>query len=402
MLFVLALFLQRPAALGQNYTLFGLVTLVVLLGIYILFPHRKINLASAGGRDFGCIVILISIYLIYQSAIALIFGQSNFDSWVKEFIVTIIVISCYGVFLLDESNNIKFFKQFTTVASVLGWSSSITLLCAWLIGLDYLELFRLEINSYDGVGGEAAAGTIYFPLSMTYSPLMGADIFSLYRFSGFFREAGIYQAIAAYCLVLALISKRSYWVVLGLILGIVCTFSTIGLAMLAVAMVAALWIKGRFTLKIFSISALLLGGGGYIALYAPLIGMVAKRDDLAFSASFDERNDALLRGVERFSENPFGYGPFSGTQSNDGITLLTSIGAIGAIGFLIQVLLLSGLRAAPRFQLSTRVAACLPILLTALFSQPIYGAPLIYVLLMIRPEGSVQKMHENSLRNTNL
>lgn len=393
--FVLTLFLQRPAALGQNFTAHGLLLLVFLTCIYILLKHAKIHANPSAKRDIIFVVMLIIVYLIYESATAIIFGKSNVMSWSKELIITTVVVSCYAIFLLDRPNNIKFFQQFTSVVSMLGWSSAITLMGAWAIGLDSLKLFRIEIKLYEDFGGGLSAGTIYFPFSMAYSSLKEMDIFSLYRFSGFFREAGIYQAIAAYCLSLALLNKRSYWVVCGLVLGIICTFSTAGLAMMAVAIGSALWLRGGFNLNKLIATGMILLTGGYIALFAPLIGLEAKREDTAFSASVNDRSGALNRGLERASVNPFGDGPFSGTVANDQITLISSLGSIGVIGFLLQVILISGLRPSSRFELSARMAACLPILLTALFSQPIHGLPLIYVLLMVRPEIDNKGVHHN-------
>jgi hypothetical protein len=78
---------------------------------------------------------------------------------------------------------------------------------------------------------------------------------------------------------------------------------------------------------------------------------------------------------------PLGVGLFSGKERNDGISLLAQIGMIGLFGFACQVVMLSAWRPGTKANWS-KIGACAPLLITALFAQPIAGAPTIYVILL--------------------
>ena len=387
-LFILNLFFQRPAALGQNYTIYSLFFSIILVLFFLYIRKYKYGFYPYITKDMGFMFFMVFIYMFYESMVAIYFGEANLMSWLKEVIITAVIVLSYGIFLSDKKNNDIFFSQLTSIISILGWSSLLTLILSWFIGIEKLELLRIKIELYEEFGGDVSAGTVYFPLSMIYSSLKDFGLIKLYRFSGFFREAGIYQAVAAYCLVVAILSKRSSLVMAGLVAGIICAFSTAGLAMLTIAIGVAYIVRGGVSIKVAVAVAATGFIGWYVTLYAPMIGILYKYNDVYFNVSITERSDAFVRGVYSFMNNPFGYGPFSGDTANDQITLLSSLGAIGFAGFMIQVILLSGFRPGPAQHLKQRMAACLPILLTALFSQPIYALPFIYVLVMFSPRGT--------------
>ena len=387
-LFAGLLFLQRPAAFGQNYTVIGLFALVGVTLVYIALNGARLVTDHAHKQDFLFLATLVVLYLAYESIIALAFGASNLDFWGKEMVTTLAVVGGYTMYLVNPQNNRLFFWRFTTVISLLGWSSTITLVAAAAVGLDHLKLFHFTMQNYENFGGSLETGTVYFPLSMAYSSLLQSDVFSLYRFSGFFREAGIYQAVAGYCLVLASLENRSKFLRLGLVCGILCTFSTIGVATLVAVIVMVNVIQRRLTVMRVGATIIILLAGAYATFYAPLIGYEYKRDTQGFSISVDEREGALTRGMNRVLDNPLGDGPYSGRHANDSITLVASMRGIGIFGFILQVIMLLGVRG--RFDKTTlyRMGACMPLLLTSVMSQPIAGTPLIYVLLMVRPRCS--------------
>jgi hypothetical protein len=380
---VLALFLLRPAALAQNYTAIGLIAVLGITAIYgMRFALGTVQVSRKIALDFLVLALFAGIYFAYETAIAVAFGRSNMGFHLKESFAAILVICCYGFFLSSAKNNERFFRQFITIVALIGWSSFATLFLTFFVEIDRLELLRFTMKNYEHLDGEVPGGTIYFPLSMGYALFKGAD-FSIMRFTGFFREPGIYQAIAAYCLILASLANRSMWIRAGLVLGIVCTLSTIGAAMLVAAIGIAYFLKHRVTYTNLALAILFVVASALTAIYAPVIGVIDKIDTHATSIS--DRTQAMSGAVERVGDNVFGNGPFSGKEANEAITLISSVGGIGIVGFLLQVLLLSGVRGPLTKDTRRRLGACTPLLLTALFSQPIAGAAMMYVLVMVWP-----------------
>lgn len=63
--------------------------------------------------------------------------------------------------------------------------------------------------------------------------------------------------------------------------------------------------------------------------------------------------------------------------------MIADLGSFGVFGFLMQFLIISGTRFRGNSNLWKKLSACLPLLVTAIFSQPIAGSPMIYVLVMV-------------------
>ena len=377
--FVLSLFLFRPAALGQNFVPVGLITVAVLFGVYTLGCIPKGQKALV--RDLLILGLLVCVYLTYEAGIAILFSYSNLDFVLKQIVTVLVILVCYATFLADRRNNELFFRHFTNVVSLLGWSSAITVAAALFVHLDHLTLFHFSMKGYEGRGVLVETGTVYFPLSMGYGTYAGSGI-TLMRLTGFFREPGIYQAIAAFCLVVASVTSRSWFIRLGLVVGIIFTFSTAGIAMLVFAIGATYFLKSRLAfVKILVLGTVLLTCV-YATLYVPVVGLLDKKE--THGTSITERTTAILEGMRRVADNPLGTGLYSAepTSKRTDIGLLAAIGSLGVIGFLLQVILLSGVRGSMDASTRQRLIACTPVLLTALFSQPIAGEAMLYVLVM--------------------
>jgi len=117
-----------------------------------------------------------------------------------------------------------------------------------------------------------------------------------------------------------------------------------------------------------------------VAMYTPYIGLEDKA--VTHGASLSDRSSSIERGLNDVRRNPLGNGLYSSLGMNDGICLLAELGMIGLFGFACKVLLLSGLRLGPGLNWK-KVGACAPLLITALVSQPIAGAPVMLVICMV-------------------
>lgn len=380
---VLNLFLMRPAALGQSFTWLAMVSSVTLVGAYIVSSWKRRAPTQPGLRfEMAILFFLVLAYWLYEGPVSLMFNRSNLGFAAKELLTTIAILVPYGIFLLGTRTNQIFFRQFCTVVSLLGFSTLVTTLLTLLLGSrDPLFLFTLNVKGYSGdtIDQTAAVGAVYFPLSMLYTDFVAGAV-TLDRYCGFFREAGIYQAIACFCLIYEFFTRRSKLVMLGLIAGSILTFSSLGIVLLASALGLIFILASRRFLALRVMATVIALGSVYpMAMYTPYIGL--KDKSATHGSSLSDRSQAISTGLERAGENPFGYGVYSSQSSNIGICLLSSIGGIGIFGFACQAMALSGWRPGKRSNWR-KVVACAPILVTALVSEPIAGEPAAYIFVM--------------------
>lgn len=380
---VLNLFLMRPAALGQTYTWLAMGLSVTLVGVYLLSCAKRRAPTNPGLRfEMTTLFLLVLAYWLYEGPVSLMFDRSNLTFAAKELLTTIAILVPYGIFLLSTRTNQIFFRQFCTVVSLLGMSTLVTtLLTLWLGSRDPLFLFTLNVKGYsaDSLDQTAAVGAVYFPLSMLYTDFIAGAV-TLDRYCGFFREAGIYQAVACFCLAYEAYTRRSKLVMFGLIAGSILTFSSLGIVLLT-ATLGLIFLLGsrRFLALRVMVTVIALASIYPLAMYTPYIGL--KDKSTTHSGSLSDRSEAISRGLERAGDNPFGYGMYSSQTLNIGICLLSSMGGIGIFGFACQAMILSGWRPGSGASWK-KLAACAPILVTALISEPIAGEPAAYILVM--------------------
>jgi hypothetical protein len=140
---------------------------------------------------------------------------------------------------------------------------------------DPLFLFTLNIKGYtdNALDQTGATGAVYFPLSMLYTDFVSGSV-SLDRYAGFFREAGIYQAVACFFLAYEAFTRRSRFVILGLLSGIILTFSSLGTVLLATTIGMIYLFAGRGLRPARLLLAALCIGLAYpAAMYTPYIGL---------------------------------------------------------------------------------------------------------------------------------
>ena len=93
----------------------------------------------------------------------------------------------------------------------------------------------------------------------------------------------------------------------------------------------------------------------------------------------------MIKRIKKASKNPFGAGMYSAKTENTGVNLIANIGSIGVIGFLLQVMLMSGFRFSIDRIFKIRLLILSPVLLTILLAQSIATTPFMYILIFIRP-----------------
>lgn len=380
---VLNLFLMRPSALGEQFTALGMALALPLTGLHLFHSFRTKRYSNQRLRgEMAGLFGLLAIYWVYIGPISIYFERSELLWTMKEFFTTLVVVLCYGVFLIDERANRLFFRQFCTVVALLGLSSVITVALTSLLGSRLpLYLFTVTVKGYSeaNVDPTATTGAIYFPFSMLYSDYVSGAV-KLDRYCAFFREAGIYQAVACFCLAYEAFTRRSKIIMFGLVAGTICAFSSLGIALLALTIgLIYLFTRAQFKIGRALVTLVLVSLVYPVALYTPYIGLEDKA--ATHGTSISDRSASISRAIDNAMINPIGYGLYTGKEQNDGICLLAQLGMIGLFGFVCQVMILSAWRPGTKIDWR-KMAACSPLLVTALISQPIAGAPATYVMLM--------------------
>ena len=379
-LLVLNLFLMRPAALGQDFTNVAILLAGGAVLCKLLMQGRGAEKLSKGQvRRSLYIFSLLVFYYLYLFLIGGLSGAANYDLFVRELLSVFLVFLMYLIVLSDLKENALFFRRLSLVVAVIGWSGVVTAVLIPFVGLDSLHLFNVGVSGYQNTEDvEVAVGAVYFPFSMVYSTF-STDDFQFVRFNGFFREAGIYQAICCYCFVCEFFSRKSRFVLLGLVGGVLISLSTAGVAVFLITLGAVFLVRSKFTAQRFVMLLLVIAAAVPVVLYAPYVGILSKTE--THSDSVSDRQEAVERGLSLVLENPMGLGLGGVKAKNASINLIAALGSIGVVGFVLQVIILSGIGGGGRAKL--RVIAFLPLVLTALFSQPLIGAPAVYVLLLV-------------------
>lgn len=380
----LNLFLLRPSALGNRYSTVGMAIAAVVVGLYSFGVRREFRPRRLP-RHIGVLAALIFAYWIYESTLVVFHeGSNDVITYLKEVGTLAVVLLCYGIPLSNRQFNELFFRRFCTILALLGLSCAVTLVLAYFLGLDRLQVTQVDIKGYDTTDIETGlrTGTVFFPFSMVYARFRGNGI-ELFRFSGFFREAGIFQAFCCFGFAYEAFTTRRRWVLVGAVVGSIAAFSTLGLAtlLLTFGTVYAFRRPGLIIRRAIG-TAVLVTVALIAAVYTPYIGLVDKA--LSHTESISDRRQAVDQSIDSLVENPIGNGPFPGATSNEhaGINLLAQAGHLGLLGFVLQITLIVGWRGRLDRHELLRVSCCMPIAITALVAQPLTGAPLVYLMTM--------------------
>ncbi|MEZ4630434.1 MAG: hypothetical protein R2880_06970 [Deinococcales bacterium] len=380
----------RPAVIGEIESSLGLALALGALVLHLLelgFSKRPLQLPAQNGFLLIVIMLLWS-YIALQGFFA---DSERYDFIFKAVILHMLFLLSAGLILMDAKSNQAFFKLWIYFLALNALSYAITLALGQVVGLTRLYLFSLNIPGYEN------SGNLYLPVTMVYrNSLFGENI---PRLMGFLREPGILQALYVWAIVATLyIPLRWRWLIITLlVMGVFATFSTTGLALLGGTLGLVIIIgrpkylsfeylaslSWRVILLIFLFIVFALG-----VYYMPGFGLAYKLDKQY--TSFSDRFEAVISSFESVAEKPWGLGLYGLREDNAGINLLAQMSMLGIIGFILvcAVYFLPFLFAEHKL---SYLLATLPLFLTALLSQPLVDAPLIYLFLMLRSQKSTAK-----------
>jgi hypothetical protein len=153
------------------------------------------------------------------------------------------------------------------------------------------------------------------------------------RLSGWFREAGIYQAFCVWGLLVGeRYGLRQWWLRGLLVVAVVATLSTAGLVLLLAS--AGLYVLFRKRDMHAVVRGILFAGlvGVSVAglLLAPIVGLESK--SVSNPASLGDRLGSAVSGLSDLSRSPLGTGLYGATVPNSAINLIGASREIGAVG----------------------------------------------------------------------
>lgn len=386
---VLSFMFLRPGIFGQINASVG----VVLFLLAALFATIVFNLKVNAYPDY---VFYFSLALFWALIVMFgLFGYSNLEFVLKALVSNslLVIIGCFFALGSRGACN-RVFDFYLLLLACCGYSSFITAVL-YFSGLSLEQLIILEIDL-----GYNSNSRLLFPFSVLYHD-MNIGTLSFPRFQHVFREAGIAQAFFIWAFAMAYFQSKSRWLLLGLILGLLLTFSTTGVAsaliVLPLLFVAKRGLQGTPPQKLINIImylffiSIVLSLAYYSALNIPYFGVMDKIG--THGASINDR----LPDLDKVSL--LGNGFYSTSDQNSSINLLKAMESIGIVSSLLYVFLFTfmcwiGTGAVNGFK---SFIALLPLFITSLSAQPIIDASLVYIVIFI----TRQTLHY-SLSNTSI
>lgn len=366
---LLAAFLIKPTALGENYSMLGIAAALIALLFHLMdcrvHPVKKISIQG----PHRLVLFLVLLLFGYLLGHAMLMNSIFLQNVLKATLLNCIIVFVAAVILSEAKANYIFFRSMVIIliSFIVSYYLTITL-AVFVAPLEQLELFKIQIGDYP------SSGMTYLPFTVMYG-VYTVDGIRFPRLLGLFRESGILQMFLIWSLFnLKSLRLNRLWIKGVLLLGIVATFSTAGLAILFANLVLFLMLNKKIMRGLA-----LLCFTYVLVMYAPFIGINDKTQ--THGASISDRTLATEAGLEALGNNPFGAGMYNTRIPNAGINLVAASSMIGVAGVLLTMLvyLAPALAAGDK---KRYVLAVIPILLTSLISQPLLDAPLLYLLLM--------------------
>ena len=379
-LLIVVMLLYKPTTLGSVLTPIAMASSMLLLLLYgkkrgsFKYPMTRV------GKKIIFPIYLYYIYCFFQEYV--MSGVLNYNI-LKGGISILIFVITVSVFMADEPIRFDFVKGFIRLLEFWVISYIISLPLFFITSNVYeLEVLGIDIPVY---GYHLA---FYFPFTPATGRLTLFGIQFL-RLASLFRECGIAQLFYIW----AFEECHYYFNKVKthrtiLLLGVVFCFSTAGYVCLIAYLVTDMVLNStrKKNKKEFkrSIGIIVLCVAIVIAfMTVPGIKLEDKN-----KVSYNARITSLGNAMEAMKENPlFGTGEFF--IESTGNSLLQSVYKVGLIGIgLYYAIFVDALRYSrnkKRF-----ILANIASVLTLSLSQPIFDAPLIFLLVIIPYEGEKQ------------
>ncbi len=405
MVLLAASLMLRPTIFGQNFSIYAVPLFIIaflLEGLKGGDPKIKIWYNRKLVAVYA-IVVVLWVFLLLQATAN--WGY-HYNFVIKAFFINIFPITICFVLLSNSRISYLYFRWFLILLAIPAASYIITVIAVQFITPESLRYFQISIEGYSHTN----SGSILLPITPVYS-FITVNGYSLLRFQDLFRESGIAQAFLAWGFIVARNLFVRRWAVrtirLLMLIGIIGTLSTIGLALIPIIIMLSIILdskimrdeRRRFTLtktlkiSIIGIITILAIGVGLLGVQnIPGIGLEHKID----SVSGETRLVSTQIGLKKFLKNPIGVGLYNAHRKNASINLIAVLSEIGIFGVFLYLLVFF-IAIYYDENPSLIMAALIPILATSITSQPLVDAPLLYITLLYGSGVASRKYFKNKI-----
>lgn len=369
---VLAVLLLRPNIWSTQLGMLGLAFFIVLGSGTLASTRFKSELGPALR-----VLIFVPLWLALAYGIMLFrAGMAGID--VTPMLVggmgDVIVVASVLAFLSRRANWVIAVRFFVGLTVVFCLSYCVTL---GLWGVAGFSAGQVATVPGAFLGEDVA---VIFPFTPVISQLQVFGV-TVPRFTGFGREPGWMAMYAGTAFLLfPYTGWKNKFARTSLVVGLLGTISTGGFAVFAVTIALGILTAagGRHVLLQRAFGVVILAGGVYAALFAPVVGLASKQETNALSLT--DRQLATESGLRALVTDPFSGGLASGDIPN--VNLIASIAANGILyAIAISLAVLCVLAGHPqKAQLLPPIVGIFGTLLT---TQPANGSSFIFCLVLV-------------------
>lgn len=358
-----ALLTSRPSVLGELFTTASVV-LAVIAAILAVFEDQDVRFS----RMSLPIVVLLGAA---QSWLLFRRGDTGQVADPRATLILLIVVLAASIVFSSAPRVVQFIRIFV---------GAIILFCASCCVTAILWALGVQIVIFSFFTGQWTA-TVLFPFTPSIGSVWVSGVL-MPRFGGLGREPGwmgMYIAFAA--VAWRWVGRPRWWGYLVLAVGLVCTLSTAGFGIFVVVVAYEVFFRFRSGDSrgiIFSrllIGTMVVAAAVWVALFAPVVGLLAKSDVNALS--LDERSSVMQLGFRALAS--LSLGSPTGV-ANDGIGLVAATAPNGWPYFLFVSLAFVAPLVLSRRQVPVAMVSVL--YLTILLAQPPQDSVAVYMLLV--------------------
>lgn len=354
---------SRPSVLGEIFTTASL-GLAIVAAILAVLEDRDLRLSQ---MSMPIIVLLgaAQLWLLFRR------GDTGQVADPRATAILLLVLFAASIVFSSATRVVQFVKIFVGAVLLLCASCCVTAIL-WAVGIQ-LPLFGFFTGQW--------TATVLFPFTPSIGSVWVSGVL-MPRFGGVGREPGwmgMYIAFAA--VAWRWVGKPSWWGYLVFAGGLLCTLSTAGFGIFVVVIAYEVFFRVRrddTRGMIFSrllIGSLVVAAAVWAALFAPVVGLLAKSDINALS--LDERSSVMQLGFRALAT--LSLGSPTGVV-NDGIGLVAATAPNGWPYFVLVSAAFLVPLAVSRRQVPVAMVAVL--YLTILLAQPPQDSIAVYVLLV--------------------
>lgn len=368
---------SRPNIWGEQYSNIGLVLFSLAAIIAVVQDQGKFKFADREFRPLQSPLLWVVAAYLWLILRANYKGLETLSQFTGGLLVTAGCVLAVLMVAADRARRLLLAKGFVAIVALCCLSYVVTAVLWAATGVGSGVLASIQIGAWP------QPQPVYFPFTTTVSTqsVLG---YQLPRFVGIGREPGwmaLYGAVAM--LLLPLLGWHQRVLKLLLVVGVCGTLSTAGFGILFVCLAFDYMLNGRSRTRFegvirFSFGLLLVAFAGWVAFYAPVLGIGAKGEQNGISLS--ERTIATDLGIWALNNDPF-----SGGLGADKVGAVNLIAAIAAYGVPFSLAVGLGTISPLRFHPNRRLLAPLlvALFLTLLTSQPALDSAWIFALVVL-------------------